>query len=129
MGWINKLFYRDRHRMRSLTHYVQPFFPNDRQRPLAPNPSNVYMQSDFIPPERIGLQGEYDQNGLAKRVMLAFSANALLSNSKPLHIAQTGGIVVIKGEVPDSETLGQMIIIARKVKGTTAIDTSQVSIH
>lgn len=81
-----------------------------------------------IPPERIGLDGEYDESGLAKRVALAFDEDPVLENVDSLYVAQTGGTVVLKGKVPSQEILSKMASVAKSVRGATAVDTSQVTI-
>ncbi|NJP11200.1 MAG: BON domain-containing protein [Leptolyngbyaceae cyanobacterium RU_5_1] len=82
---------------------------------------------DAIPPERVGLNGEYDQSGLAKRVAKAFDDNGL-EDEERLWVAQTGGTVVLKGEVADQATLDQAKSIASGVSGATSVDSSQVKV-
>lgn len=83
---------------------------------------------ESIPPERVGLDGEYDESGLAKRVAQAFDNTANLDDIETLWVAQTGSTVVLKGKVPSQELLQQVVSVARGVKGATAVDTSQVTI-
>lgn len=82
-----------------------------------------------IPPERIGLTGEYDQSGLAKRVTLAFDQDPMLDDIETLWVAQTGGIVVLKGKVPNPAILDRMVAVAMEVEGATSVDTAQVTIE
>jgi len=81
-----------------------------------------------IPPERMGLNGEYDQSGLAKRVAKAFDDDPALDDIATLWVAQTGTTVVLKGKVPNQEILKKMVVVAKAVKGATAVDTSNVTI-
>ena len=81
-----------------------------------------------IPPERVGLNGEYDQSGLAKRVALAFDEDAQLDDIETLYVAQTGGTVVLKGKVPSQDILSRMVSVARGVNGATGVETDQVEI-
>ncbi|NJN49798.1 MAG: hypothetical protein HC805_08585, partial [Alkalinema sp. RL_2_19] len=54
-----------------------------------------------IPPERVGLNGEYDHSGLAKRVQLALQQRfgAAIAH---LEIAQRGRVVILTGKSLDS---------------------------
>jgi osmotically-inducible protein OsmY len=81
-----------------------------------------------IPPERVGLNGEYDQSGLAKRVALAFDEDPQLDDIETLYVAQTGGTVVLKGKVPSQDILSRMVSVARGVNGATGVETNQVTI-
>jgi len=81
-----------------------------------------------IPPERVGLFGEYDQSGLAKRVVAAFDADDELDDEERLWVAQTGGKVVLKGEVSSQDILDKMVDVAMGVDGSTEVDTDQVTI-
>lgn len=83
---------------------------------------------ESIPPERVGLNGEYDQSGLAKRVALAFDQDPNIDDIDTVYVAQTGGTVVLKGKAPNQEIVQRMVSVARGVNGATAVDTSQVTI-
>lgn len=83
---------------------------------------------DEIPPERVGLYGEYDQSGLAKRVVLAFDEDDELDDEERLWVAQTGGKVVLKGEVSSQDILDKMVDVAMGVDGSTEVDTEQVAV-
>ncbi len=94
----------------------------------APAAAGASSSSETIPPERVGLNGEYDQSGLAKRVALAFDQDPALDDIATLYVAQTGGTVVLKGQVPSQEILSQMVSVARSVEGATGVETNQVTI-
>ena len=81
-----------------------------------------------IPAERVGLSGEYDESGLAKRVVQALGADASVSSAAPFDIAQTGSTVVIQGTVPSQEMLSQMVAIAQGVSGATSVNTDRVTV-
>lgn len=81
-----------------------------------------------IPPERVGLYGEYDQSGLAKRVVAAFDDDPELEDEERLWVAQTGGKVVLKGEVSSQEILDKMVDVGMGVDGATEVDTEQVTV-
>ncbi|MCU0523906.1 MAG: BON domain-containing protein [Elainella sp. Prado103] len=86
-----------------------------------------------IPPERIGLSGEYDHQGLAKRVKLAFQELVLkqeLSRSEieRLRVTQRGAVVVIVGFVPDQKLLIKLVNIAMAVSGTADVEVNGMSV-
>ncbi len=107
MGWLQRLFKMEK--------------PADAQTDPAPTESD-------IPPERVGLNGEYDQSGLAKRVALAFDEDSSLDDIETLYVAQTGGTVVLRGSVPSQEILDQAVSIAGGVSGATSVDTDEVQV-
>jgi osmotically-inducible protein OsmY len=81
-----------------------------------------------IAAERMGVNGEYDQSGLAKRVSLAFDEDASVTDVDTLWVAQTGSSVVLKGSVPSQEVLDRMVEIASGVSGTTNVAIDQVTV-
>ncbi|HEY9849909.1 MAG TPA: BON domain-containing protein [Leptolyngbyaceae cyanobacterium] len=112
MGWLQRLFGMEK----------------PQNAAVAPQPTGTAPDGGEIPPERVGLNGEYDQSGLAKRVALAFDEDPELTDYDRLWVAQTGGTVVLKGEVPDQQVLSKMVSVARGVSGATSVDSSQVSV-
>ncbi len=81
-----------------------------------------------IPAERLGLNGEYDQSGLAKRVAKAFDDDGQIDDVDTLWVAQTGGTVVLKGKVPSQDFLNKAKSVASGVRGATSVDTSGVEV-
>jgi osmotically-inducible protein OsmY len=73
------------------------------------------------------LNGEYDQSGLAKRVVKAFD-DAGIEDAPHLYVAQTGTTVVFKGNVHSQQIIDDLKEIAVGVDGAKAVDTSQVHI-
>lgn len=122
MGWLKRLFGMEK----PAEAQVNPPAAAPQASYQAAAPSAPAAES--IAPERVGLNGEYDQSGLAKRVALAFDEDSSLADEERLWVAQTGGTVVLKGEVSDQATLNQMVSIAQGVSGATSVDTSQVSV-
>lgn len=96
--------------------------------PQASAPQQAPTATESIPPERVGLNGEYDQSGLAKRVALAFDQDPQIDDIDTIYVAQTGGTVVLKGKVPSQDILNKLVSIARGVNGATSVETDQVSI-
>ena len=118
MGWLKRLFGLEK--------------PQNAQ--VNPQPSQNYSNqpvtqaaTESIPPERMGLSGEYDQSGLAKRVALAFDQDPDLDDIETLYVAQTGSTVVLKGQVPNQQILNKMISVARSVEGATGVESNQVT--
>jgi hypothetical protein len=112
MGWLQRMFGMEK--------------PADAS--VDPQPTESAPDGGEIPAERVGLSGEYDQSGLAKRVALAFDEDAGVTDVDTLWVAQTGSSVVLKGTVPSQDILDQMVAIASGVSGATDVDTSQVNI-
>lgn len=112
MGWLKRLFGLEK--------------PQDAQ--TNPEPTGSAPDGGSIPPERVGLSGEYDQSGLAKRVALAFDEDSELADLDRLWVAQTGGTVVLKGEAPSQQLLNKAVSIARGVSGATGVETDQVTV-
>jgi hypothetical protein len=84
------------------------------------------MHTPPTPPEYMELEGEYDPNGLVKRVALAFDRDASLKHLENIEIAQDGSRVILKGIVPDAATLRHMTELAAMVDGAKSVDASQV---
>lgn len=59
---------------------------------------------------------------------MAFDQEADLADEERLWVAQTGGTVVLKGEVSDQATLNKMVSVAQGVSGASTVDTSQVTV-
>lgn len=114
MGWLDRLFGH-----------------NDKQQASAPVQTAQAPQTatqEAIAPERVGLNGEYDQSGLAKRVARAFD-EANFQDHQTVWIAQTGTTVVLKGKISDQALLDKMVAAAKSVHGAGAVETNQVTIE
>lgn len=107
--------------------FFDRIFGKKKNEPAEAPPADA-PQGDAIPPERLGLNGEYDQSGLAKRVALAFDNDSTMDDVETLWVAQTGGTVVLKGTVPSQDYLSKAVSIANGVNGATSVDTSQVTV-
>ncbi len=122
MGWLQRLFGLEKPQSEPATVEAPPDQPAQTYTvPTAP-------QEAGIAPERLGLNGEYDQSGLAKRVALAFDQDAEVADLDRLWVAQTGGVVVLKGEVPSQDKLNRLVQIARNTYGATGVQTDQVKV-
>lgn len=124
MGWLQRLFGMEKPQNPEQAVSGQPA-PNAAAS--APPEAQV-SPGGTIPPERVGLNGEYDQSGLAKRVALAFDQDSQLEDINTLWVAQLGTTVVLKGSVPSQGVLSKMVEVANNVNGATAVDTNQVQV-
>lgn len=113
MGWLKRLF---------------GFEKNEAPKADVSQAPAEYSTAGSIPAERLGLHGEYDQSGLAKRVAAAFDDDDSIDDIDTVYVAQTGSTVVLKGKAPDQAILSRMEQVARGVSGATAVDSSQVQV-
>ncbi|NJN58555.1 MAG: hypothetical protein HC879_14210 [Leptolyngbyaceae cyanobacterium SL_5_9] len=81
-----------------------------------------------IPPERVGLNGEYDHSGLAKRVTLAFRQNFDSAEVESLRIIQRGAVVVVLGKLPSLPLLTRMVNVALATSGAVDVEINGVSV-
>ncbi|MGV0026016.1 hypothetical protein [Phormidesmis priestleyi] len=98
---------------------------DNRTNALSEKPEPLFR---MIPPERVGVDGEYDHSGLAKRVRLAFCEQFEAKELDCLQVTQRGRVVVLIGRVSDGQTLTQLIDVALTVYGTTTVETQGVKV-
>ena len=125
MGWLKRLFGLEK--LENQQTVDAPAY----QAPVAEAQSQQAQpagSTQTIPPERMGLNGEYDQSGLAKRVAQAFDANPDVADIETVYVAQRGTTVVLKGTVPSQEIVNRLVTIAKGVKGATGVETNQVTV-
>jgi hypothetical protein len=119
----------NRMRINTMSWLDRLFGHKDKETPAATSTAQVATApaatTTEIAPERVGLNGEYDQSGLAKRVAKAFD-EADFQDHQTVWIAQTGTTVVLKGKVPDQDLLNKMVAVARTVHGAKAVESDQV---
>ena len=124
MGWLKRLFgleKKDNQETVDAPAYQAPVAQAQAQAQPA-------ASAQTIPPERMGLNGEYDQSGLAKRVAQAFDANPDVADIETVYVAQLGTTVVLKGTVPSQEIVNKLVTIAKGVKGATGVETNEVTV-
>ncbi len=99
--------------------------------PVVDQPFGSLTQ-DFVmgsfrasPPERIGVQGEYDYNGLAKRVKHSFE-QAFSDQVSQLSVAQRGCVVILTGIVSSRSLLNRLVSLAIKVEGAALVELYNV---
>jgi osmotically-inducible protein OsmY len=104
---------------------------------MSPGPDGGYdrerrekasMRQPPPPPEHMGLEGEYDPQGLAKRVAEAFDRNPEIDDIETLNITQKGSTVIFEGAIPSQDMLSRMVDVARGVDGAKAVETDLVEI-
>ena len=78
------------------------------------------------PPERIGVYGEYDYNGLAKRVMQCFRQRAG-DEVAQLKVRQRGCVVILTGVVSSRRLLTRLVRLANTVEGAALVELYQVT--
>lgn len=75
-----------------------------------------------IAPEKVGLDGAFDESGLAKRVAKALD-DANISDAVGLWVAQKGSTVVLKYNEDAKSVLSQAEQVAKKVDGATGVES------
>ena len=89
----------------------------------------VKDSSESVAVERIGLDGEYDPSGLAKRVARAFEEDIILQGIPNVYVAQNESKIILKGTVSNQTFLDRLVAVARNVRGVSEVDISQVQIR
>lgn len=123
MGWLQRIFGGQKDEAAAAPESAPASTPEASE-------TNAPAQdvSADVPAERIGLNGEYDQSGLAKRVAAAFDQDSSVADIETVWVAQTGGTVVLKGEAPSQDQLNRLIEIANEQNGAVAVNAEQVTI-
>lgn len=81
-----------------------------------------------IPPERVGLRGEYDHNGLAKRVSLALRQQFAPEEIHGIRVTQRGAVVVLLGKITSQRLLVRLINVSLAVSGAADVEINGVGI-
>jgi len=81
-----------------------------------------------IPPERIGISGEYDYHGLAKRVTATLKQHFELDEIQGLRVTQRGAVVVILGAIVNQWLLIRLVRVAMGVSGAADVEVNGVSV-
>lgn len=82
-----------------------------------------------LPLEYVGIHGEYDPHGLAKRVAQAFDQHSEIRQINTLCIIQHGNRINLLGKVANKDVLRQVIDLAKQVDGTKEVDVNQVVVE
>jgi hypothetical protein len=75
-----------------------------------------------IPPERVGLDGEYDHSGLAKRVQQTLRQALGDEFVAQLEIAQRGKVVIVRGNGLESWLVRQVTRLTLEVEGADFVE-------
>lgn len=94
---------------------------------LKPQCRSALFQT--IPPERIGLHGEYDHCGLAKRVRLLLEQEFAAEDIRNLTVLQRGRVVVFMGSVANRRLLNRLIQAALQVYGSADVESYGVTLE
>jgi hypothetical protein len=84
------------------------------------------FQGRGIPPERVGLQGEYDHAGLTKRVIAALQREGDSLIIDGLRVSQRGQVVILSGPVASKEILQEMMVRSLQLEGAAFVETTGV---
>ena len=104
---------------------MKPGLTNTYDRDLREKAS---IRGNPTPPDCMGLEGEYDPFGLAKRVAQALDGQSQLAHIKTLNLVQKGNKIVYHGHVPNRQILDAIVEITAGVDGTHAVDTRGVTL-
>lgn len=105
--------------------FLGKLFGKDEEKKAAAAPKVAVKkaaQEKSIPPEKVGLDGNFDESGLAKRVAKALD-DANISDDVGLWVAQQGSVVVLKYNDDAKSILSQAEKVAERVDGATSVRT------
>jgi len=100
----------------------------DGHRSLIRSSASPISLFHSIPPERVGLQGEYDHHGLAKRVGLKVRQNCAADQIGHLRISQRGAVVVLMGKIANQRLLIKLVNLALSTTGAADVEVNGVII-
>ncbi len=78
--------------------FLSKLFGKEEEKKAANTPKvsvSSAAQENSLPPEKVGLDGKFDESGLAKRVAKALD-DANISDNVGLWVAQSGSTVVLQ---------------------------------
>jgi len=81
-----------------------------------------------IPPERVGLHGEYDHAGLSKRVGQMLVEDLDEQSIRGLRISQRGQVVIFLGKVATEELLLKIIHLTLGIEGASFVEVNGVCV-
>ncbi len=94
---------------------------------LSDSVPDRYHWLSSIPPERIGLHGEFDYHGLSKRVSHCLSTNADNALGR-LKVRQRGRVVVLSGQLRSTYQLRKVVNLTLSVDGVDEVETWGIAI-
>lgn len=110
---------------------VRKAFTTEKAASCDSSESPAAFRSLFktVPPERMGLNGEYDHSGLAKRVLQALKDRLPGKELQGLRVMQRGKVVLLLGSVASVEVLRQCVSIAQRIEGAIDVETHGIRIR
>ncbi|MFE4107855.1 BON domain-containing protein [Almyronema epifaneia] len=93
---------------------------------VAPMPGLSWYRA--IPPERVGLRGEYDHQGLAKRVQQHFRRR-FKAEVAGISVRQRGRVVILRGQVASEALIDQLVRTAMQIEGADAVELHGVTVQ
>lgn len=108
-----------------MNSWVQTSQPNSAQsmREVERTSKPAIPFFRLIPPERVGLDGEYDHSGLAKRVVFAFEEHFEASELEQLRVLQRGRVIILLGRISNWQLLTRLVSVALEVYGASTVET------
>ena len=82
-----------------------------------------------IAASKVGLDGEFDQSGLAKRVAAALEEIPNFEQVAQVYVAQTGDNIILKGNVSSQDVLNQIIAQTKQVQGVGSINVDGITLR
>jgi hypothetical protein len=100
------------------------------------SPSHIYVNSvselepiRTLPAEFVGPNGEYDEQGLAKQIILKMSQDSELKPLlETLEVTQQDRRVIFKGQVPSQTLLDKVVAMSKTMRGIQTIETQHVMV-
>ena len=92
-------------------------------------PSQPSLWFKRIPPERVGLDGEYDYYGLAKRVWACLCEALGVGVLQTLSVDQRGRVIVLSGVLPSRDVAQHLIQIVSCFPGVDAVEAQAVRVE
>ncbi len=77
----------------------------------------------LIPPERVGLDGDYDHSGLSKRVISAFQEQFEANEIAQLRVLQRGRVIILLGRISNWQLLTRLVSVGLEVYGASTVET------
>lgn len=129
MSWLQRVFLM----MSSSTLQPEVATGNYGMNLTAALPTTDWLPAKkpepVIPLEFVGINGEYDPQGLAKRVAQALDQHPEAQQIRTLCILQTGSRISLLGKVANTTLLQQIVAIVQQVNGTKEVDVQQVVVE
>lgn len=76
----------------------------------------------------MGLRGEYDHHGLAKRVGLKLRQSCGVEQIRNLRVTQRGAVVVLTGRISSQKLLIKLVNLAGSTAGAADVEVNGVSV-